>query len=129
MALRRVRPAFIIAATLIGIGGAVFEYRRTAGERGALRTFAQLIAAANRRDLSTVESLCSSRLLLHDPPRFAPRGGLVGLPRALGRRYVVRHVGDFILISPGGRGGFEYRLVDQDGAWKFDGVVDPVFTQ
>lgn len=115
-----------IAIALLGVVGLLalvaIEVRLTAEVRGAVVAYAALLAAANEEDLGSIRSLCTSRYLDRSGgPQLAAEGGLVGLPRSIDKNYRAWQDGDDVLICPSGRIGPVYRLVREDGAWRFDG--------
>lgn len=123
-------------STLIGVGVGVVVLAIVVGEviytqpvREAVHAYTELLAAANRRDISPdqrltdARELCSRRYLETHDLRLAPEGGLVGIPRGIHKNYQAwRHHGN-IWICPTNRVGPIYQFVRESGSWKFDGPV------
>ena len=110
--------AVVLAAGLIG-----FEAYRTRAVRGAVRSFAALITAANDGNLAAAEALCSRAYRARYRLELAPEGGIVGLPRNFHKNFQAwRHDRD-VWICPTSRAGPVYRFIFEDGAWRFDGPI------
>ena len=117
------RLVLLILLPALLIGALALEIARTAPVRGAVRSYTNLIAAANRQDRAAARSLCSARYLSTNALAPAPSGGLVGLPRGIHKNFRAWREGDSILLCPTNRVGPVYRFVSEAGAWKFDGPV------
>ncbi len=117
----RIAVALIFASLLaIPTGRAVRSLRMT---RSGVTTFTRLLASANAGDLDAVRSLCSGRYLgSHQVVRSA-EGGVVGLPRMIHKNFQAWVEGDDVWLCPTDRLGPVYRLVLEEEAWKFDGLV------
>lgn len=123
-------------STLIGVGVGVVILAILAGEviytqpvREAVHAYTELLAAANRRDISPdqrltdARRLCSRRYLQTHDLRLAPEGGFVGIPRGIHKNYQAwRHHGN-VWICPTNRVGPIYQFVRESGSWRFDGPV------
>lgn len=113
----------LAAVTLAG-GLITAESLWTAPVRGALRTYADLIAAAHRQDLGAVAACYSRRWLRIAPPVASPEGGVVGIPRNLPHKNfrAWRH-GPHVRLCPSNRVGPVFQFVHEDGRWRFDGPI------
>src|SRR5690349_21577843 len=108
----RSRSILIGLAVVIGVVGIVVgEVIYTKPVRETVRAYTELLAAANRRDLSDearialARNLCSSRYLQTHQIKLAPQGGLVGVPRGIHKNYQAwRHQGN-VWICPTNRVG------------------------
>lgn len=88
---------------------------------GAVASYVDLLAAANRGDLAGVRRLCTTRYLAGHSIAEAKEGGVVGLPRNIHKNFQAwRDDGD-VLLCPTNRVGPVYRFVREEGVWKFDG--------
>jgi hypothetical protein len=130
IAMSRTRLLIIASAvTLIVLGGLAFEVLWTQPERGSIRTFAQLLAVANRPDLGAAErleaarSLCSTRYLQTHSLAVAAEGGLVGIPRTIHMNFQAWRQGPNVWICPKKRVGPVYQFIFEKGRWRFDGPV------
>lgn len=126
----RARNALIVAAGVATFAGAVaYEVVATRPVRQAVRAYADLLAVANRSDLSDEERVeaarpyFSKRYRAARPIRPAAEGGLVGLPRSMSKNFQAWREGGEVWICPANRVGLVHRLVREDGRWRFDGLV------
>lgn len=117
-------------AVLIGIGVGVVLLAVvvvvavwTAPTRGAVRTYAELISAANQEDVATAKRLCSRGYLARHDLERARDGGIVTLPRNIHKNFKVWRSGPHVWLCPTNRGGPVYQFVKEDGDWRFDGPV------
>lgn len=118
----------LVVATAVAVILAIvaFEIIATRPVRGAVRAFFELTSIANRDDDARVETArpyFSSRYLAANPVRPAAGGGLVGLPRSIHRNFQAWRQGVDVWICPSNRVGSVYRFVEEDGRWRFDGLV------
>ena len=120
-ASRRVWIAVVVAALLAVPAWRVG--RSLAMTRGGMKTFISLLSAANAQDLDRVGSLCSRRYLLAHRVERAREGGVVGLPRNIHKNFQVWAEGADVWLCPTDRVGPVYRLVNEEGSWKVDGLV------
>jgi hypothetical protein len=124
---RRRRLALLTAAAVaLALAALAFEAARTAQVRGAVRAYSALIAAANRGDLDAARAVCTDRYLAAHPIEAAEQGGLVGLPRGIHKNFRAWREGPDVMLCPTDpreRVRPVYRLVEQAGAWKFDGLA------
>jgi hypothetical protein len=112
-----------LAAAVLGIGLIAWEAHRTRAVRGAVRSFAALVTAANDGDLAAAEALCSRDYLARHRLEPAAEGGIVGLPRNVNKNFQAwRHDGE-VRICPTNRVGPVYRFIREDNAWRFDGPI------
>jgi hypothetical protein len=109
-----------LAALLVA--GLVWEYQRTAPVRRAVRSFAELVSAANRGDMETARRLCSRAYRTAHELSPAPEGGIVGFPRNIHKNFRTWDQGAEIWICPGNRVGPVYRMVHEGDDWVFDGL-------
>jgi hypothetical protein len=124
IALTRSRTYLIslaAAGTLVGGLAAVVAWTRPVRE--SVRTYTELLGAANRQDVEAARRLCSSRYALTHPLSPAPDGGLVGLPRNIHKNFQAWQEGANVWLCPTNRVGPVYQFVREEGAWKFDGPV------
>ena len=126
----KTRNVWIVAAGVaVLVGGLAFEVVASRPVRRAVRAYSELIAAANRPGLTdearveAVRPYFSSRYRASRPIRAAAEGGLVGLPRYIHKNFQAWREGEQVWICPTNRGGFVYRMVEEDGRWQFDGLV------
>ncbi|AMV39889.1 hypothetical protein [Planctomyces sp. SH-PL62] len=124
------RNILIAAAGVATLLGALaFEVVATRPVRRAVRAYSELITIANRPDLSdearieAARPYFSSRYLASRPIRPAAGGGIVGLPRSISTNFQAWREGDAVWICPTNRVGLVHRLVEEDGRWRFDGLV------
>lgn len=113
----------ILSVVALAIVLVAIEIRLTRPVRDAVRTYTQLIQAANREDLNAIESLCTERYRKTHVLKFATEGGMIGLPRNIHKNFQVWREGDEVWLCPTNRVGPVYRFVLSDNQWKFDGLV------
>ncbi|WP_165249621.1 hypothetical protein [Paludisphaera soli] len=126
----KTRNILIAAAGVAVLAGALaFEVVSTRPVRQAVRAYAELIAVANRPGLSdearieAARPYFSSRYLASRPIRPAAEGGIVGLPRSISKNFQAWREDGAVWICPANRVGLVHRLVEEDGRWRFDGLV------
>ncbi|MDG3004104.1 hypothetical protein [Paludisphaera mucosa] len=126
----KARNVLIVAAGVAVLaGGLAFEVVATRPVRQAVRAYSELIALANRPDLAdparieAARPYYTTRYLASHPIRPAAEGGIVGLPRYIGKNFQAWRQGAGVWICPTNRTGFVYQLVEEDGRWRFDGLV------
>lgn len=127
---RRLRP-WLAVVVVVAAASALLTYEGIATKpvRESVRSFAELVALANRADLADDEltrrarELCSQRYLAAHDLRPAPDGGLVGLPRNLHKNFEAWREHGNVWIRPTDRVGPVYQFVYEFGTWKFDGPV------
>ena len=118
-----------LACAVVVIGGAAFLFFETLPVRGALRTYVELIATANRPDLSDddrlaqARTLCSERYLRTHTLRVAGEGGLIGIPRNIHKNFQAWRREGKVWICPTNRVGPLYQFVYENGRWRFDGPI------
>ncbi len=112
---------FVLGMVVIGV--IALEIVSTRPVRDSVRTYTNLIGAANRQDLQTIHSLCTDRYKKKHALRFASQGGMIGMPRNIHKNFQVWREGDEVWLCPTNRVGPVYRFVEDSGRWKFDGVV------
>ncbi|OJW12939.1 MAG: hypothetical protein BGO49_20590 [Planctomycetales bacterium 71-10] len=124
------RNALIAAAAVVALAVVLtWEFVATRPVRGAVRAYSDLIAVANRPGLSDADRIeaarpyFSSRRLAGGPIRLAAEGGVEGLPRAVGKNFRAWREGADVWLCPTGRTGVVYRLVEEEGRWRLDGLV------
>jgi hypothetical protein len=121
----------LIAATIIVLigSGLAYEIVWTRPVREAVRTYSELVSLGNRTDLTenqrleAARSLCSSRYLSTRGLSLGPEGGIVGLPRTIYTNFQAWREGENVWICPRKRNGPIYQFVEQNGVWRFDGLV------
>ncbi|MDR3636717.1 MAG: hypothetical protein P4L84_23135 [Isosphaeraceae bacterium] len=128
--LLRWKPVAIgLAVVVVLAGGLAFLIVETIPVRGALATYTELIATANRPDLTDVERvatarrLCSERYLRTHELAVAPEGGLIGIPRNIHKNFQAWRREGRIWVCPTNRVGPLYQFVHESGRWRFDGPV------
>ena len=122
----RSRNILIAAVVAVVLAVLAFEIVTTRPVRGAVRAFLELTTIANRDDearIAAARPYFSSRYLAAHPVQPAPEGGLVGLPRSIHRNFQAWRQGDEVWICPANRVGSVFRLVEEEGRWRFDGLV------
>jgi hypothetical protein len=126
----RTRQVLIGASIVLVLGaGLAYEIVSTRPVRQAVHTYSKLITVANQPELSTVErveaarGLCSSRYLATKSLAAAPEGGIVGLPRNINKNFKAWREGPNVWICPTNRIGPVYQFVQENGQWRFDGLV------
>lgn len=119
-----------LAIAVVVVGGFTFVVVETLPVRGALGAYTELIATANRPDLTDAErvararELCTERYLRGHALAVAPEGGLVGIPRNIHKNFQAwRRGGGKVWICPTNRVGPLYQFVYERGRWRFDGPV------
>jgi hypothetical protein len=117
-------------AVLIGVGVGVVLLAivvvvavSTGPTRASVRTYAELISAANQGDLAAAKRLCSQRYLASHPLDLAREGGIVSLPRNIHKNFKVWRSGANVWLCPTNRGGPIYQFVRENAEWRFDGPV------
>ncbi len=111
----------LILSGAIGIVG--LEIVWTKPVREAVKTYTELIAAANRRDIEAAKAVCTDRYLAKYPPKLARDGGMIGLPRNIHKNFQAWQEGEEVWLCPTNRVGPVFRFIKDAGRWKFDGVV------
>ncbi len=116
-------------AGLAALGGAAAlpflarGVRHLAATRGAVTTYARLIAASNAGDLLVVRGLCSAGYLRDRPLELAREGGVVGFPRQVHPNFRAWVEGGEVWLCGGNRVGTVVRFVREGDGWKYDGPV------
>jgi len=126
---RRIATIALTIAALVGL--LVWEAGRTLPVRRALDTYNRLISAANAGDLDAVARQCSIRYRNAHPPRPAPEGGVIGLPRnGPHKNFRAWRHDATVLICPTNRDapGPVYRFVYEGDTWRFDGLAGLLLT-
>lgn len=118
---QRIGVGLGIAALIVGL--IAVEAAWTRSVRGAVRSFAGLITAANDGNLEAAEALCTRAYRQREPLRLADEGGIVGLPRNVNKNFQAWRQGSQVWICPTNRVGPVYRFIYEDDAWKFDGPI------
>lgn len=116
----------VAGGCLVGSALAVFLVRTVQDlitTRGAVATYARLIAAANAQDQATIRTLCTDRFLRGHPPRPAAQGGTAGFPRQIHPNFRAWVRGREVWLCPGNRVGLVARFVRPAGPWLYDGEV------
>lgn len=117
------------AVAVVLAGGLAFVIVETIPVRGALATYTDLIATANRPDLTDSErialarQLCSERYLGTHHLSVASEGGLVGIPRNIHKNFQAWRRDGKVWICPTNRVGPLYQFVYERGRWRFDGPI------
>jgi hypothetical protein len=118
------RAYAIGAAVAVGLIVAVASVAVwTAPERESVKTYTDLIAAANRQDVTTARWLCSAHYLETHSLKPATDGGLVGLPRGIHKNFQVWRAGKEVRLCPMNRVGPVFGFVREATGWKFDGPI------
>ena len=114
-----------VAAVIAVLAIITAEIAFTGPTRGAMRTYAALLAAANRPepDLGAIQSLCTGRYVAAHPITATGEGGVVGLPRNFHKNFQIWRDGGEVLLCPTNREGPVYRFLRERGDWRFDGLV------
>lgn len=123
--------AILIAGTIIAAlaAGLLYEIVSTRQVRGAMRAYSELVAIGDRTDLTedqrlkAARDLCSSRYLSTHGLAFGPEGGIAGLPRSINKNFQAWREGRNVWICPTNRIGPVYQFVEEEGGWRFDGLV------
>jgi hypothetical protein len=115
--------ALILAAVVLAGLGSYAEIVRTRPLRQGVATLYKLVAAGNREDLEAARRHCTARVLRESPPRIEGGGGVTGLPRSIDPNFKAWRHGPEVWVCPTDRVGPVYRMVEEGGAWKFDGLV------
>lgn len=113
-----------IAAT--ALLAASFAWWWTKPQREALRAFTGVLSAANAGDLDEIRRLCTEGYLREHPPALAGEGGVRNFPRGIHKNFQVWGEGPDILICPTNRVGPVYRIRNEGGAWRFDGLAGEI---
>ena len=116
---------YLIGAAVVVVGLTTLTAMAvsTASTRGAVRSYVQLLAAANAADVETANALCSSRYRAGHPLKAAGEGGIVGLPRNIHKNFKVWKSGPNVWLCPTNRTGPVYQFVNEGGEWQFDGPI------
>lgn len=116
-ALLGIAVGLALAAVVVGVAA------WTAPVRDAVRSYTELIRAANRQDIPGAEALCTARFRARHPFRASAEGGIVGLPRGIHPNFQVWRQGEHVWLCPRNRVGPVYQFAFEEGAWRFDGLV------
>ncbi|WZO96956.1 hypothetical protein EP7_003965 [Isosphaeraceae bacterium EP7] len=108
---------------LLLLSGVVGLAVSTGPVRGAVSTYHRLLDAANRQDVAAAVRLCSARYLAGHTLVASDEGGIIGLPRNIHKNFQAWREGAEVWLCPSNRLGPVYRLVREEGDWKFDGPV------
>lgn len=100
-----------------------FEIITTRPIRSAVRTYAELVTAANLNDPEAARRLCTARYLKRHHLKRADEGGIVGLPRNIHKNFRAWRHGSDVWLCPTNRVGPIYQFVPEGGRWLFDGPV------
>ena len=119
----RIKAAWIVAGVVLATAIIAVEVAATRPVRDAVRTYTELISAANRRDLNAAKALCTERYRKTHTLKLAAEGGMVGLPRNINKNFQAWREGRDVWLCPTNRVGPVYCFVENDGRWRFDGVV------
>jgi hypothetical protein len=111
------------ATVALMVAGVVVLAVWTAPVRGAVSAYSSMLGAANRGDVSAAAQLCSARYLAGHTLVASEEGGIIGLPRNIHKNFQAWRKGSDVWLCPSNRVGPVYRLVLEDGGWKFDGPV------
>jgi hypothetical protein len=122
---------FLLASTLVVLAGAGLSYEviATRPVREAMRTYSKLVSLGNRLDLTearrleAARELCSSGYLVSRGLSLGPEGGIVGLPRTISKNFQAWREGRNVWICPTNRIGPVYQFIEENGTWRFDGLV------
>ncbi len=118
-----------VACIAVFVGVLAYEVVATRPVRQAVQAYSELVSLANRPDLSNearleaVRPYFSARYLASRPIEPAQEGGLVGLPRYINKNFQAWRQGSEVWLCPSNRIGPVYRLVYEDGRWRFDGLI------
>src|SRR5690349_5645268 len=97
-------PALIVGTVVLCVAaGLLVEVMWTRPERESVRTFSELISAANTQDMDHARTLCSARYLSTHTLRPSPEGGIVGLPRNIHKNFQVWRRGEDVWLCPTNR--------------------------
>jgi hypothetical protein len=97
-----------------------------------VRVYSELVAIGNRpvvteaqrgESLDAARRLCTTRYLATRPLSLGPEGGIAGLPRTVHPRFQAWREGPNVWICPTNRLGPVYQFVNEDGQWRFDGLI------
>ena len=116
-------PIWLALGIVVAAAVLAFEVWWTTPVRNAVRTYTELISAANQRNLAAARSLCTDRYLKTHDLKLAEEGGMVGLPRNIHKNFQAWKEGEEVWLCPTNRVGPVFRFVDVAGRWRFDGVV------
>jgi hypothetical protein len=129
----RTRSILISAAIVLLLGaGLAYEIVSTRPVREAVRTYYELVSLGNQPALSeagraqaveAARKLCSSRYLATGSLSLGPEGGIAGLPRTISKNFQAWRQGRNVWICPTNRIGPVYQFVEEEGRWRFDGLV------
>ena len=126
----RIRLVLIIGTLLAGACGAlVYEVISTRSVREAVHVYLDLLTIGNRTDLSVEDRLaaahrlCSAHYLSSRSLSLGPEGGIGGLPRTINKNFQAWREGRHVWICPTNRIGPVYQFINEDGQWRFDGLV------
>jgi hypothetical protein len=118
------RPALWISAIIALVAAVLaFEIDSTRPTRSAVRTYAELVTAANHNDPEAARRLCTARYLSRHQLKRADEGGIVGLPRNIHKNFRAWRHGANVWLCPTDRVGPIYQFIPEGGRWLFDGPV------
>jgi hypothetical protein len=120
VAVRGILAASAAAAVVGALAGVVVW---TAPVRGSVRSYTELLSAANTQDVDAARRLCSARYVATHPLVASPEGGIVGLPRNIHKNFQAWREGPNVWLCPTNRVGPIYQFVHESGSWRFDGPV------
>ena len=113
----------VVAVALAAVAAVAGMAVWTGPARESVRTYTELLGAANRQDVEAARRLCTARYARTHPIRPAPEGGIVGLPRNIHKNFQVWREGPNVWLCPTNRLGPVYQFVRESGFWRFDGPV------
>jgi hypothetical protein len=120
VAVRGILAASAAAAVVGALAGVVVW---TAPVRGSVRSYTELLSAANTQDVDAARRLCSARYVATHSLTPSPEGGIVGLPRNIHKNFQAWREGPNVWLCPTNRVGPIYQFVHESGSWRFDGPV------
>ncbi len=106
------RAVWIVGGIALLAIGLVYEIRQTRPVRDAVRTYTDLISAANRRDLVALRSLCTDRYAAHHAFKLADEGGVIGFPRNIHKNFQAWREGNEVWLCPTNRVGPVFWFVE-----------------
>lgn len=95
----------------------------TRDTRSAVAAYTRLTAAVNAQKVNDVKLLCTDRYTRTHKFIAAEEGGMVGFPRFIHKNFQAWREGDAIWLCPTNRIGPVYQFLQEDGLWKYDGLV------
>ena len=113
----------ILSAVALALVTLVWLAVSTRDTRSAVMAYTRLTAAVNAQKADEVKALCTARYVRTHKFSPADEGGMVGFPRFIHQNFQAWREGEAVWVCPTNRVGPIYQFVQEDGVWKYDGLI------